>query len=187
MKNLDPQEPVDCFEAIRNRNSGKDLKDIANICSFFVTVAKAWWPNEEQEIEVKDAKGEPWSLPEYWQHALGWVEAQLQPSELRNLLNEREDQLAEQRLRTYFFGEVLWAKLPERARRSIISADRDWFNGSVARIEAILNELQIATTELLIIGLWNPLEEWIKRNNTEQVDANQFYELQNDLNKIIGL
>lgn len=188
MQDLDPQEPVDCFEAILTGKNRSKLKDVADICSFFVTVAKSWWPiaqdewpNEEQEIEVKDSKGETWSLPEYWQHAAGWAEAQLQPSELRDLLNEREDQAAENRLRTYFFGEKLWDKLPERARRSIVSADRDWFSGSVARTESILNELQIATTELLIYGLWNPMGEWLERNNTKNIDTSKYVELVYDL------
>jgi hypothetical protein len=96
MQDLDPQEPVDCFEAILTGKSSPKLKDVADMCSFFVMVAKSWWPmttssdwpNEEQEIEVRDSKGETWSLPEYCQHAVGWAEAQLQPSELRDLLNE---------------------------------------------------------------------------------------------------
>ena len=147
----------------------------------FLKLEQDEWPNEEQEIEVRDSKGEAWSLPEYWQHAAGWAEAQLQPSELRDLLNEREDQAAETRLRTYFFGEKLWDKLPERARRSIVSADRDWFSGSVARTESILNELQIATIELLIYRLWNPMGEWLKRNNTKNIDTSKYDELVYDL------
>jgi hypothetical protein len=188
MQDLAPQEPVDCFEAILAGRNRSKLKAVADICSFFVTVAKSWWPiaqgewpNEEQEIEVMDSKGETWSLPEYWQHAAGWAEAQLQPSELRDLLNEREDQAAENRLRTYFFGERLWDKLPERARRSIVSADRDWFSGSVARTESILNELQIATTELLTYGLWDPMGEWLGKNNTNKIDTSKYDELVFDL------
>jgi len=188
MQDLDPQEPVDCFEAILAGKSSPKLKDVADICSIFVTVAKSWWPiaqsewpDEKQEIEVRDSKGETWSLPEYWQHAAGWVEAQLQPSELRDLLNEREDQAAENRLCRYFFGETLWNRLSDRAQRSIVSADRDWFSGSVARTESILNELQIATTELLIAGLWNPMGEWLERNNNKNIDTSKYDELVFDL------
>ena len=92
MKDLDPQAPVDCFEALRDRNNFKELEDIAHMCAFFVTVTKSWWPDEEDEIEVKDVKGRLWSLPEYWQHALGWTEAQLTPSQLKAIIGEREEQ-----------------------------------------------------------------------------------------------
>ena len=181
MKALDPQGPVDCFEAIRAGSSIKDFKNLAGICSLIITIANSWWPSEEQASEVKDAKGESWNYIDYWQHALGWVEAQLQPSELRELLSEREDQAAEQRLRVYFFGDELWAKLPERARSSLISADRDWFGGALARTEAVLNELKIATEELMLNGLWKPFEQWFGVRDNKRRDMQDFLKLKVEL------
>jgi len=181
MQDLDPQEPVDCFEAIRNRSSDKNLKEIATKCSFFVTVSKEWWPDEEQEVEVKDAKGELWSVPGYWQRALAWAEDQLTPSDFKKIIDEREEQAAEKRLNKYFFGEVIWEKLPERSRRSLISADRDWFSGSIVRIEAILNELRIAVEEILIQFFWKPLVIWVEGSSRNQRGAQEFLDFKTEL------
>lgn len=188
MQNLDPQEPVDCFEAILSGNNKSEIKEIADICSFFVTVAKSWWPivkntwpDEEREMEVIDAKGETWNLPEYWQHALGRAETQLTPSEFKKIIDEREEQAAEKRLHKYFFGEAIWEKLPERSRRSLISADRDWFSGSIVRIEAILNELRIAVEEILIQFFWEPLVIWVEKDGQNQRGTQEFQEFRIEL------
>ncbi len=181
MLDLDPQEIANCFEAIRTRSDSKDLKEVADICSYFVTVTKNWWPDEEQEIEVKDAKGESWSLPEYWQNALGWVDAQLSPSEFKEIINEREEQAAEQRLLKYFFEEDLWNWLPDRTKSSLISADRDWFSSSNTRIEAILNELKIAVEELLIKEFWDPMMKWFEEKGQNNKGAQVFLDLKTEL------
>jgi len=181
MQNLNPQEPVNCFEAIRTGSDNKDLKEVVDICSYFVTVVKNWWPDEEQEIEVKDADGESWSLSEYWQNALGWASAQLTPSKFKEMINEREEQAAEQRLLKYFFGEDLWNKLPGRTKSSLISADRDWFEGRLIRVESILNELKIAIEEILLIGLWNPLNQWCINLNIVKENLEPFLKLRDEL------
>lgn len=159
---LEPQIPVDCFEALRKGERILDPKNIAAICGLFATTYGNWWTLDEGESEVKDSDGNEWKVIDFWHHASGWLEARLQPSDLRELLNEREDSASEKRLRIYFFGDELWAKLPERAKCSLISADRDWFGGSLARTEAVLNELKIATEELMHNGLWKPLEQWLE-------------------------
>ncbi|MFC2012475.1 hypothetical protein ACFLVU_05030 [Chloroflexota bacterium] len=169
---LDRQLPVDCFEALRKGERILDPKNIAAACELFATTYRNWWILDEDEKEVKDADGNEWEVIDFWHHASGWLEARLQPSELRELLNEREDSASEKRLRTYFFGDELWIKLPERVKSSLISADRDWFSGTVARKEAVFNELRVAAEELLHSGLWKPLEQWIQNlkihsNNTK--------------------
>ena len=98
----------------------------------------------------------------YWNWASGWLEAQLQPSDLRKLLDRQIDHEAERRLKTYFFEEALWQKIPDRAVKSLISADRDWFTGSGARIESVLSELTVAVEELLMQGLWPRLKKWVE-------------------------
>jgi hypothetical protein len=170
IQSLEEQMPVDCFEALKQGGRITDPKNIAPICGLIATVYSNWWILAPDEDIVKDSEGNEWKVIEFWQHASGWVEAQLKPSDMREFLNEREDSTSEKRLRMYFFGDELWAKLPERAKSSLISADRDWYGGSVARTEAILNELKIATEEILVNGLWKPLEKWLitqKRNNQD--------------------
>jgi hypothetical protein len=178
---LEPQIPVDCFEALRKGERILDPKNIAAICGLFATTYSNWWILDEDENEVKDADGNEWKVIDFWHHASGWLEARLQPSDLRELLNEREDSASEKRLRTYFFGDELWAKLPERAKCSLISADRDWFGGSLARTEAVLNELKIATEELMHNGLWKPLEQWLEVQGSKHRDLQDFLNLKAQL------
>jgi len=102
---------------------------------------------------------------------------------LRELLNEREDIASEKRLRTYFFGDEAWIKLPERVKSSLISADRDWFSGTVARKEAVFNELRIAAEELLHNGLWKPLEQWIQNRKKNNNDTKQFIDRRQELSE----
>jgi hypothetical protein len=37
------------------------------------------------------------------------------------------------------------------------------------------------TVEVLISGLWNPMEQWIKGNDTTHIDTSKFDELKSDL------
>jgi len=158
---IEPQLFVDCFEALRIRGHITDIENIIEVCRTIAYVSNESWLASARKADVKDADGYYWEFAsDFWQHALGWLEAQLKPSELRELLHERLDRDAERRLSTYFFGDELWVRLPERTKSSLISADRDWFSGSGARIEAILNEIKIATEELLLQELWKPLEQW---------------------------
>jgi hypothetical protein len=173
IRSLEEQLSVDCFEALKQGGRILDPKNIAPICGLIATVYSNWWILAPDEDIVKDSEGNEWKVIEFWQHASGWVEAQLKPSDMREFLNEREDSASEKRLRMYFFGDELWAKIPERAKSSLISSDRDWFGGSVARTEAILNELKIATEEILVNGLWKPLEKWLAAQKGNRHDIQE--------------
>jgi hypothetical protein len=173
IQSLEEQIPIDCFEALKQGGRIIDPKNIAPICGLIATVYSNCWILAPDEDIVKDSERNEWKVIEFWQHASGWVEAQLKPSDMREFLNEREDSASEKRLRMYFFGDELWAKLPERAKSSLISSDRDWFGGSVARTEAILNELKIATEEILVNGLWKPLEKWLAAQKGKRHDIQE--------------
>ncbi len=122
------QEAVDCSEALRARGHADDPEGLAAACEQFADESDEPWIRDREPTSVGDADGNYWeSASGYWQYARGWAEAQLRPAELQDLLRRRDDEAAQQRLRAYFFGDVLWAKLPERARRSLVSADHDWF------------------------------------------------------------
>lgn len=174
MSNLEAQTVVNCFEGLQFRGEVKNPKTLADICDLLAYVSSYSWPVEEGACEVKGKDGELWNLDDYWKHASGWVDAQLNQSEFIEIINKREEQAAEQRLKQYFFGEELWNVLPERAKRSLISADRDWFSGISIRTEAILNDLVIATEEILFIGLWKRLEERVKSNRGKTPDQKEF-------------
>lgn len=180
MRELEPQVTVDCFEALRIRGVINDPKALAGICDLLAHVSTYLWSGDDGTLEVKDIKGDFWNSNDYWQNASGWVEAQLQPSQFKELINEREDQAAEKRLKTYFFDEELWVRIPDRAKRCLISADRDWFSGTGIRIESILNNLSIATEEVLSLGIWKQLEQWVDSHNIKTQDK-KFLNLQKKL------
>ena len=99
------QEAVDCFEAVRARGHAENPEGLATICERLAVASDEPWIRDRQPASVDDAEGNYWEpAADYWHYALGWVEAQLRPSEIRELLETRENQAAERRLRTYFFG-----------------------------------------------------------------------------------
>jgi hypothetical protein len=73
---------------------------------------------------------------------------------------ENWNKAADQKLRSLYSNTKIWSIIPDRAKRSMVDAERAWTSGSNARIESILNELRIATEQLLLDGLWNQLEQW---------------------------
>ena len=91
---------------------------------------------------------------------MGWAQAQLAPDEVRTLLEEREDYSAIQRLKKYFFTDVLWTKLSARAQEALVMADRTLVTATQSRLAGIANEIRIATEEVLHQYLWLPLSDW---------------------------
>ncbi len=202
VKELNLQLFVDCFEAIRKGKKIADTKKLADICDLLAYFSDEPWLAKKEPVDplsyllsndlddltnneatgVVDADGNYWEqVSEFWQYALGWVEAQLTPSDFKTILDEREEQAAEKRLKKYFFKEDLWNRLPARTRSSLISADRDWFGGSGARIEAILNELRIAVEELLILEFWKPLGQWFDKHGRNCQGSQSFLDLKLEL------
>jgi len=176
------QEAVDCLEALRARGHAGDPEGLAAICEQLAAESDEPWIRDREPPNIDDADNNYWeSASDYWQYALGWVEGQLRPAELRDLLHRRDDEAAERRLRAYFFGDEPWAKLPERAKRSLVSADRDWLSGTGVRTESILNELKIAAEEMLLHGLWRPLEQWIEHSGGECGGSGEFLTLEREL------
>lgn len=179
---IPPQTIVDCFESIKIGGEISDTKNLAAICESLINISEELWkPDDKPQYisleylepvpenntkRIIDSNGYPWeSISDFWLYSLSWVEAQLNPSEFHKILQRKDDLASEQRLKNYFFGEELWEKLPERARRSLISADKDWFGGTDIRIESILSQLNIATEEILFYGLWLKIEEWGRTMN----------------------
>ena len=199
IQNFTLQEAVDCFEALRVGGRITDPKTLVEIITRLAQVSgESWltnrppveatlgwsgfttgfWPRDRRLDKVEDAAGNSWDPSmDFWKHALWWVESQLQPSEFLELLNKHDDEAAGQCLRSYFFGDELWAGLPERAKSNLISADRGWFSGTSARTEAILNELRIAVEELLLHGLWKPLQQRISDGDGNRREGQTYPDL----------
>ena len=94
-----------------------------------------------------------------WMQRTGWAQAQLTPDQLRIYLRDREDEGSVQRLQAYFLPDDLWKKLPKRAQEALISADRALVSATHGRRSGIVNEIRIATEEVLYCYLWLPLSE----------------------------
>jgi hypothetical protein len=114
MHNLTMQRIVDCFEAIRKGSKINDAKRLAEMCESFIGQANESWLydkrsenhlmpwQEDSEISNNVSTEEFYwdNASDYWQNALGWIEAQLTPSTFKEILNERGEQAADKRLRT---------------------------------------------------------------------------------------
>jgi hypothetical protein len=195
------QEAVNCFEAIRSNGRIENPKNLATICERFEAISTEPWlmklpvsgqetwlstaGNSSQKLKedsVEDKDGYLWQpSADYWKYILGWAEAQLQPPDFKVLFNAREDGDSEQRLIRYFFDRQIWSLIPKRARDCLISLDRDWYSGTEVRIEAILNDLKIASEEILLNGLWNPMDKWIEKVRGKQVGVDEFLKLKQEL------
>lgn len=177
-KILDPQTPVDCFEALKQENRKISPKSLVSLCEQFIELFNnnpSWlW---RETVQVKDGNGHGWEPAVYWYSAIEWTNAQLNPSDLQELLQCSEDKAAENRLITYFFSQDLWEKLPRRAQQSLINADRDWFSRKNARIEAVLNEIRTATEEILYSGVWISLSKWTETEGKKNQGVQEFLNL----------
>ncbi|MBI4328317.1 MAG: hypothetical protein HY685_00445 [Chloroflexi bacterium] len=187
-ESVDLQEVVDCFEAIRSSRQCRDPEKLAKACQLLSgeyklsSIQPDIDPYEEGYYPLlTDAQGEYISWGHYWHLAEGWAESRLEPSQLRDYFQKREGETAEQRLRTYFFPDPLWTLLPERARSSLVSADRDLFGGSKSRREAVFNELRIAIEEILRKGLWDPLCGWYDSIESNRDKMRDFVDLRGEL------
>lgn len=154
---LNLQEPADTFEILRASPSGINWRQVVKDCE---TISHDEWMAVRMDDDVVlDAQGRQWRWLIFWHRARAWAEAQLEPSELLEVLKKLEDERAEDRLKAYFFEGELWRSLPERSRRSLIDADRAWLSARAGRFEACFNELQVATESLCYCLIWEPLME----------------------------
>ena len=113
-----------------------------------------------------------WS--EFWHSAGAWASAQLSPNELAKFHQITRETEAETRLRNYFFGSS-WPFLPKRAQRRLINADSLLNSTQRVALEALLNELQVATEEICHRVIWQPLKS---------VGRSQSFELLNEVAKL---
>lgn len=183
LRTLTFQAPADCFEGIRSQTKVLDSKALASVCRSLIQKCQEDTPILAGNSIVSDARGTDWEPDIYWYHALGWTEGLLTPSDLRESLQQGEDVAAEKRMRAYFFDDTLWSSLPQRTRRSLVNADRDYFGGANSRKEAILNELKVAAEEILLDAIWKPLNEWILEKDERRSLGRDFVALEDGLRR----
>ncbi|MBN1602194.1 MAG: hypothetical protein JW915_11335 [Chitinispirillaceae bacterium] len=186
LKDINQQVFVEGYEVIKKGKDIQDTENLIKICESFLNYSEEPWLSNQRpdsnyswigftqqsntiNNRVETENYEYDSAVEYWRETLGWTEAQVTPSQYKKLINEREEEAAERRLKEYFFDGKNWDNIPDRAKSSLISADRDWFSGTSIRKEVILNHLAIATEEILYHGLWMKLDEF---SNANTLDAN---------------
>ena len=145
-----------CFEHLeQSRGGNTDWPEVVKACeklskcSFSSYTDQGMHPDERVD-----------TISDFWLEKMGWAQAQLTPDQIRDHLKEREDESAVQRLRTYFFADELWGKLSRRAQEALVSADRALVTGTQSRHAAILNEIRIASEEILNEYVWEPLNTW---------------------------
>ena len=159
--NMPLAEAASLFTSLKHSPSDDlNWKQIAEDCAGLAYLPQLEWEvfsGVENQETIEDDEGFDISWSEFWRHAEAWATAQLSPSEYRKMRNQDEKEAAERRLRKYFFGSS-WSSLPKRAQDALIQADKTWNDKEEGRIEAIFNELRIATEEMCNRYIWQPLE-----------------------------
>ena len=172
LQELDAQVMVDVFEGLRASRHKVDWRQVADDCD----ALGYYWDlvGRNPTEEVFDGQGKEWEWLMYWVHARTWAETRLEPSEMMDWIDRKEDRQAEERLRAYFFEEHLWDSLTERARRSLTDADATLLSGRAGRHEAALNDLRIAVEEVIYKVLCEPLSSWIDQVGIKDPKALDF-------------
>ena len=142
------------FDQVKaNRRRVDDWRQVADDCRALMNALHVSGVDDE----IQDERGDMIGWRECWNGAQTWARAQLSPTELQEYHSRDEEEAARDRMRLYFFGET-WATLTCRAQAAIVNADLHMHSKERRqRLEAIINELRIATEEIFNQGLWKPL------------------------------
>ena len=144
---LPTQQAAHWFEALKAQPNKHDWSKLAETF------------NDLANEGLEDVEVDGWLWDYYWFRAGSWAENQLTADELRKRNEATEDERAAKRLRAYFFDEAQWDALSEDAKAALISADRAWMD-SGHKVLLVLDQLQVATEDVLYHYLWNPLLRW---------------------------
>ena len=101
-----------------------------------------------------------WS--EFWSYAKGWSQERLSRSNYRKIREDDESTVAESHLKKHFHGYNSWDSLPDRTRRHLVNAYHLFHSTQKGALEAILNDLLIASEEMFNAHVWVTLStaEW---------------------------
>ncbi len=155
------EEAADIFYALRSKNeSVEDWKGIVRACDGLSYVRTDAVTGYSDVIDDPDSEYGAMEIGwiEFWYSARAWASAQMSRSEFWEWREQEEARAAENRLKNYFFDDT-WLDVPPRARKALISADREYNSREAGRLESILNELYIAIEETCLKFIWRPLED----------------------------
>ena len=145
------QRAVDGFERIFEDDSRSiNWEHLAGICSSLGNI----WEIYRVGVGVQSAIS-PQGYTEavtYWQIAHALAEQKTSPDAVVNLIRAARDSEAETRLRLYFFPEE-WKNMPEKARASLISADREYERADGKR-PIIFDHLRSAARSIMVEKFW---------------------------------
>ena len=150
---------VKAFDALIDGDSrDTDWTRLADHCRFF---GKTWHllstPVESKNIPKQETVSESWAI------AHGIVLNKMSNDDRIKELRRNRDYQIEDRLRLYFFLET-WDTLPEKARASLISADREYENEH-GRRPIIFDHLCNATREILVEILLKAYNEFCAKQD----------------------
>lgn len=151
---LRAQDAVAVIERLLGDGRGANWKQIARDCE---VLSRDWNGLWDLSAEVVDTQGRSWEMRAYANYARGRAEERLTPSELGDVMRRREDEQAQDRLKTYFFSSGCWDVLPERAQRALVDADRAFVSARAGRSESILEHLKVATEAICYELIWEAL------------------------------
>ena len=148
------ERAVKAFDALIDEDSrDTNWTRLADHCRFF---GKTWHllsaPVESKNIPKQETVSESWAI------AHGIVLNKMSNDDRIKELRRNRDYQIEDRLRLYFFPET-WDTLPEKARRALISADREYENEH-GRRPIIFDHLCNATREILVETLLKAYNEF---------------------------
>ena len=152
------QKAVEAFEGVfKDDQRSTDWDQIAEICRSLGNI----WEHYRVGVMVQSAiTGEYTEAVTYWQIARALAEQKISPDAVVDVVRAARDRETETRLRLYFFPEE-WKNMPEKARASLISADREYERADGKR-PIIFDHLRSATRAIIVEKFWKPYHEYLR-------------------------
>ena len=95
----------------------------------------------------------------YWQIAHALAQQKTSPDAIIDVMRAMQDSESESRLRLYFFPEE-WKNMPDKARASLISADREYERTDGKR-PIIFDHLRSASRAIMVEKFWKPFRVFL--------------------------
>lgn len=151
------QKAVDAFDYIYEEHSVTiDWGKLASYCNTFQRI----YEDLSTESVYSSVLGESLNSWAFWPLARLLASQRISRDDLIETLRAMQGKEAEARLRLYFFRET-WDSLPDKARASLISADREYENHG-GRRPIIFDHLRHAARAIMVESLWKPYREFLR-------------------------
>ena len=154
---ISAKDPVQAFERIFEEDSrSTNWKHIAKVCGSIGNIWELYGIGDGVFSEIRQEYTETVT---YWQITQALAEQKIGPAAAVDYIRAAQDSEAVTRLRLYFFPEE-WKNLPDKARASLISADREYERGD-GRRPIIFDHLRSATRAIMVEKFWDPYREFL--------------------------